>query len=71
MTPEEDRQRKNRFTFYMILLVVCIGISFWSGYRLGKTVEALRPIDEVGSKHAVVYSHDQANSSAVGILKTL
>jgi hypothetical protein len=39
MTLLEERQRKNRFTFYMILLMFCIAISFWSGYRLGRTVE--------------------------------
>jgi hypothetical protein len=39
MTELETKQRNRRFYFYFIFTVISIGISFWSGFRLGRTVE--------------------------------
>lgn len=47
MTDQEKIQRRNRFYFYMVLLVVCIGVSFWSGFRAGKEIEKAEWLDIV------------------------
>jgi hypothetical protein len=39
MTELEEKQRKNRFYFYLILLVACIVISFYSGFKWGRELE--------------------------------
>jgi hypothetical protein len=53
MTEVEKIQRRNRFYFYMLLLLACIGISFWSGYRLGKDVGKFERLELIQSKSAL------------------
>jgi hypothetical protein len=51
MNEQEKIQRRNRFYAYILLLIVCIGISFWSGYRLGKDVGRYERLELIKSKN--------------------
>jgi hypothetical protein len=42
MTQLEKRQRKNRFTFYMIVLVIMAGTMYWAGFNAGKNLERIK-----------------------------
>ncbi|MBL7858161.1 MAG: hypothetical protein JNM57_10780 [Cyclobacteriaceae bacterium] len=39
MKSSADVKRTRRFWFYFGFTIVCIAVSFWSGFRLGRAVE--------------------------------
>jgi hypothetical protein len=42
MTEKEKNQRRNRFYFYLLTLILFIALSYYSGYRLGRTAERVQ-----------------------------
>jgi hypothetical protein len=54
MTEQEKIQRRSRFYFYLLALIVFVALSYWSGYRMGKTAERAEWIDRITKKEVRV-----------------